>query len=65
MSALKLPQKLACNRANQHLCHRIGIKLNGVDQGAECIAYDVPEGYVLMKNGDRKLGVVAPYWRAR
>lgn len=63
MGALKIPQKLAYSRANQHLCHRIGIRLNGSDIGAEGVAYDVSAGWVLMRNGDRKTGTVEPYWR--
>jgi hypothetical protein len=64
MGALKLPQVLAYSRANAALCHRIGVKLNGVDQAAGVIAYNVPEGWVLMQTtGERKTGLVEPYWR--
>lgn len=64
MGALKLPQKLTYNRANAALCHRIGVKLDGVDQQAGVISYDVAAGYVIMQaNGERRNGVVEPYWR--
>lgn len=63
MGALKIPQKLAYSRANQHLCHRIGLRLNGKDVGTDGVAYDVAAGWVLCKNGDRKTGTVEPYWR--
>lgn len=66
MSALKLPQALAYSRANQHLCHRIGVQLDGVDMGTSVIAYDVAKGFVVMQaTGDRRLGKVEPYWRTR
>jgi hypothetical protein len=64
MGALKLPQVLTYSRANAALCHRIGVKLDGVDQAAGCIAYNVPEGYVIMQaDGSKKTGLVEPYWR--
>lgn len=65
MGALKLPQKLAYSRANQHLCHRIGIRLNGVDMEDKGLAYDVAAGWVLVRGGDKKHGTVEPYWRTR
>lgn len=66
MGALKLPQVLTYSKANQHLCHRIGVRLDGVDMAGGVIAYDVPRGFVVIqKDGSRRTGVVEPYWRAR
>lgn len=65
MGALKIPQILRYSSINKHLCHRIGVRLDGVDMEAGVIAYNVPEGYVILqKTGERKDGAVEPYWRS-
>jgi hypothetical protein len=65
MGSLALPAKLSVSLANEALCDRIGVRIDGVDMGKRVLSYDVAEGIARLTNGDVVHGTIQPYWRPR
>lgn len=63
MGAIAVPKYYSMAKGNAAICRRIGVKLDGVDQAWNVIAYNIPEGWVQLTNREIKKGVVEAYWR--
>lgn len=65
MSALALPQKLVVSKANEAICKRLGVKIDGNVMPDNVVAYDVAAGTARLLDGSTVRGTIEPYWKAR
>lgn len=64
MNALTVPQKLRLTPQTKALCKRIGVLIDGLDQGTSILSYNVAEGWALTSDGRIIKGNIEPYWRS-
>lgn len=63
MGALAVPKSMSIAVNNKHLCARIGVRIDGIDQEKSIAAYSVVDGWARKLDGTVIKGKIEPYWR--